>query len=325
MWVQRAGAAGPAAAASGGGSGKKGRDASYLLNFRCAERREAARPVIPARLPLLAIACVSTVAEQPALTPRRGAGGGARSCASTRTASCRPITGERRLPLRPLASCLALSLIVVHRLRGRFVVADGDYSVELAMPDKMVEWDVIREVRIRVGVGSASGWGRVGSTRIRTLGCGGGRNMRRDAAFIAVRVRVPRRGASSRPAPRCVFASRCIFARAGAGLSPRGPHREARGPAPDVKGRGRGRGRRQRGGRAAVGVAALAAHSAPTPRAPVHIHASRRRSTLSPAACASVRGANTGVTGLRVYARACAGAGAGAGACAGAGAGGRCT
>ena len=154
LWLQRAGAAGPAAAASGGGSGKKGRDASYLLNFRCAERREAARPVIPARFALLAIACVSTVAEQPALTPRRGAGGGARSCASTRTASCRPITGESRLPLRPLASCLALSLIVVHRLRGRFVVADGDYSVELAMPDKMVEWDVIREVRIRVGVGA---------------------------------------------------------------------------------------------------------------------------------------------------------------------------
>ena len=33
-----------------------------------------------------------------------------------------------------------------HDHTGRFVVADGDYSAELALPDKMVEWDVIREV-----------------------------------------------------------------------------------------------------------------------------------------------------------------------------------
>ena len=37
--------------------------------------------------------------------------------------------------------------------RGRFVVADGDYSLELAMPDKMVDWDVIREVRGVIAVG----------------------------------------------------------------------------------------------------------------------------------------------------------------------------
>ena len=37
--------------------------------------------------------------------------------------------------------------------RGRFVVADGDYSLELAMPDKMVDWDVIREVRGVAAVG----------------------------------------------------------------------------------------------------------------------------------------------------------------------------
>ena len=62
----------------------------------------------------------------------------------------------------------------------RFVVADGDYSVELAMPDKMVEWDVIREVMRdtcgEVAVGQKRPlFSRAAAASHASEGCSGGR------------------------------------------------------------------------------------------------------------------------------------------------------
>ena len=103
------------------------KDRFMQANYRCAQARERHRSTTPT---------IGSKAGQLHAKLQRGP-----ACRCVVTAS------------RPRSSGAGYLVEGDSVARGRFVVADGDYSLELAMPDKMVDWDVIREVRGVAAVG----------------------------------------------------------------------------------------------------------------------------------------------------------------------------